>query len=158
MQHSQWVIRPTQCIATNFIFYSESTVRYILQYYFGTGEDDEQLGSIPAIQIVGNPLVNLLQGFREYWQPSEKMFIRCQRVSGNSLKNSSESIGNFCRTQQTFVRGQQISSNPLGIDYPPEHLIEGIGSPLHCRDICKRVAPLTKKGLPFCNTSEEHKS
>jgi hypothetical protein len=42
------VIGPAKRTATNFIFHSRFAVHNILQYYFGTGEDDIQPGSIPG--------------------------------------------------------------------------------------------------------------
>jgi hypothetical protein len=45
------VIRLTQHTATNFIFYSRFAVHNILQYYFGTREDDIKPGSIPSDTI-----------------------------------------------------------------------------------------------------------
>ncbi len=51
-QHSWKVIRLTQSTTINFIFYSEVAVHNILQYYFGTGDDNKWPGLIPAIQTV----------------------------------------------------------------------------------------------------------
>jgi hypothetical protein len=44
-------MRLTQRNAANFIFYSRFAVHNILQYYFGTGEDEEKSGSIPGDTI-----------------------------------------------------------------------------------------------------------
>jgi hypothetical protein len=41
-----------------------------------------QLGhaSWNVLKVVGNPLANLLQGVRGYWQPSGKFVIGCRRL------------------------------------------------------------------------------
>ncbi len=52
MQHLRRVIRPTQRTSTNLLFFRKFAVHNILQYYFGTGQDDKKPGSIPSETII----------------------------------------------------------------------------------------------------------
>jgi hypothetical protein len=45
-----WVIRPTLCTATNFIFDSKLAVHNILQYYFVLGKKMNSPDQFPVIQ------------------------------------------------------------------------------------------------------------
>jgi hypothetical protein len=53
------------------------------------------LSNMPLVVI--NPLANLLQGVRGFWNPLAICHKGCRRLLATLLTNSSEGIGNFCK-------------------------------------------------------------
>jgi hypothetical protein len=95
-------------------------------FYMGSGVTGNSVANfLHGSEGIGNSLANVLHGIRGYWQPSDI---------------SSEGNGNFYKCHRVLITFQTSW----------QRVLDNLR-----RDICKRVASLTKKGPAFCNTSDE---
>jgi hypothetical protein len=89
MECLRWVVRLTQRTATNFIFYRRTAVRNILQDYFGSGEDNDQSGSIPGntqqIARIDSRRYSVIRAAGTLWVPTMHSRDILQQAKGYHL-------------------------------------------------------------------------
>ncbi len=87
--HSRQVIRPTWCTTINLIFYSEFAIHNILQYYFGTGQDDKKPGPIPGDTVIeASTSVPNWPNFRlQNSKGAGKKYVRPSKLAAEFLLN-----------------------------------------------------------------------
>jgi hypothetical protein len=84
---------------------------------------DKPITNVPEDTV--NPLANLSQGVRGYWQPSGKFFVRCHRVSATCKQILQRELATFSKS----IHLLPILSNSLpdGFECPLEQVAWGIG-------------------------------